>query len=95
MLLQNNRGNAKIPIEKTPPPLKGGAGGYIMNFTEKERTFLVESLLKRVQNPDGMSENDIRSSIINWFNLVNFTDEEIDSFSAELLKSFPVTSDGE
>lgn len=66
-----------------------------MIFTEKERTFLVESLLKRVQNPDGMSENDIRSSIINWFNLVNFTDEEIDSFSAELLKSFPVISDGE
>jgi hypothetical protein len=66
-----------------------------MNLTEKERIFLVESLLKRIENPDGMSENDIRSSIINWFNLVNFTDEEIDSFSAELSKSFPVVSDGE
>lgn len=66
-----------------------------MDLTEKERAFLVESLLKRIENPDGMSENDIRSSIINWFNLVHFTDEEIDSFSAGLAKSFPVASDDE
>lgn len=55
--------------------------------TEKERKFIVHNYLKFIKDQTS-TENDLRRQIMNFFDKVQFTDEEIDSFEEAFSQSF-------
>lgn len=55
--------------------------------TEKERKFIVHNYLKFIKDQTS-TENDLRKQIMNFFDKVQFTDEEIDSFEEAFSQSF-------
>lgn len=60
-----------------------------------EHNFLYDTLLEKIEKPQGATSVEIRSSILNWFNVTEFSDEEIFALETKLNEKFPKPSTAE